>query len=426
MFSKSVPSSRISAITRSFGFLVLVAMGTASAQVERHPVEFPEPASPASGPHRREVIVESEHRFVVKPYSPEIRIQLAEPVDSGAIEDPVDALARFYRSMARGDWEAFRQSWTEKSRAFNDHQNERFGRDAEFWKRVWSRALGAGTSLRVKTRIEMAPYVILDFEIIRANRAPREMVSVVVRENGVWKLTQELATSPVLRGWDRQEKIVRRGVIPWPVQGDRQLEGDLPGSRYPVGEPRTRTLEVDRVYEFEVWDFTPPLRFEPVERAEAHYETPEAALRAHLSARVSRDREWLDETHETETRRRLRALRVSETPSGLDPALAVPTLRLEAAEKVRILRRIQTDSYAIHVVEVTGSPAGDGEEVAPSPVRLAHVVLTPEKKLWKVVRELDADPLLRAWDAGKNRVSIRDLPPAGPRAPARPTEKSGR
>ena len=377
---------------------------------------FPPPAFPATNPELRERTVERTFRYTVRRYTPEARAALPASRAVADLKTPEGALAAFYGAMVAGDSAWFDTLWTTESRRFNAEHARRTGITPEKLRAAWSQGF-KGAQLVLTRRVESGPWVLLDHRIERAPLPPLENTSVVVLEDQSWRVTQELATHPLLVHLKRGDRIAREGVIPWPIEGRRAAsqaapETPFPAAPFPVEAPQERTFSVESIYRFELLRYQPAVALSPVAREGARYATPEETAQGYLAALEAKDAAWQAEACDPRTRELLRERERPNGPDGpngpdnaggrpLDPAAETPSIAPKSGEPLRLTARFQLQDFVVLVFRPTdGQPAAE---------RL--LTTTRDGDAWRVTRAIDADPLLRLWDRKEPRIRYDDLFP---------------
>lgn len=385
--------------------VVLLTPDPAACQIQRLPVEFPQPLFTTRGFEKRQIVLESTHSYKLFKYAPAVDLVLPPRREEHNQLTPEATLGSFYASMVAGDYTWLESCWTRESQRFNALENRRNHRTPESWKGIWKRTLGEGIRLELLARLEMHPYVMLHYRLLRRRQAPFERTTSFALDDGKWLVTQELAAHAVPSAWQQGGRIQRNGVIPWPVLRQRQEATGFPAPLFPVGPAEERNLEVETDYKFDLMRYAPPVKVRQVERSEAKYELPERTLAAHVSALRVKDEAWLLETCEQETRRVFLERKEDSKPRPFDPTAAVRSQEIGPDDVATLTHRLQTESYVILVLKIAlASKDGSTEE------REWLVATTLDGKGWKVVYELDADPLLRVWNLPSQRVRLADLP----------------
>ena len=377
----------------------------------QQPVDFPAPLFKASGPFPREKVVESEYTYVLRRYVPPVELAPETEPTSRSQRAPETTLASFYGAMAAGDAGWFNKCWNEPSARFNAERLRQLGISTDMLRKSWKFAV-ANARIVLANRLEMNPFVILDYRLLRPNRPPFEKHSCFTLEDGKWRVTQELATHMVPNFWKKGERFERSGVLPWPIGGAQRPEVEIPAPLHPTSPPEKRTLRVETTYRYEVFRFQPPVKVVPVEKSSVSYELPEHAAIAHISALEAADESWLAETYDKETRRVLAERDASPAGRALDPGQGIRDFEVAKGQELELTHRFQIFAYAVLVFRPRSAPLPAAPEAGSR-----FLATTLEGESWRVTRALDADPLLRVWNHESKSVRLEDLSlPGGKKA----------
>ncbi len=399
----------------ALGFLVWTLSSSVFAVFAQgllqQPVDFPAPPFKASGPFPREKVVEHDYTYILRRYVPPVDVVFEAKATSRSQRVPETTLASFYGAMAAGDADWFTKCWNEPSARFNAERMRKLGISTDTLRNSWKLAV-ENARIVLANRLEMNPFVILDYRLLRPNRPPFERHSCFTLEDGKWRVTQELATHMVPNFWKRGERYERRGVLPWPIGGAQRPEVKIPAPLHPTGPPEERTLRVETTYSYEVFRFQPPVEVLPVEKSSVSYQLPEHAAMAHISALEAADESWLAETYDKETRRVHSERQASPAGRALDPGQGTRGFEVTKGQELELTHRFQIFAYAVLVFRPRSAPLAAAPDAGS---RL--LVTTLEGESWRVTHALDADPLLRVWNHESKSVRLEDLSlPGGEKA----------
>jgi hypothetical protein len=195
-------------------FVLSISLDVALAQIKAPPA----PVFPTTAPTLSKVVVENEYQFSARQYSPPVEVQVVRR-DSASYDAPESAAIAGISAMAAGDFDWFRSTWDEASRAVLETRDRQMKQDPAFWVKTWK---GAFTDRRIEltARIDTGEYVLIAYRLVPRNAAPAapngnapvELVVVLKSDNGKWMATQELAADPVLAYWKTPDVKPRRVI----------------------------------------------------------------------------------------------------------------------------------------------------------------------------------------------------------------------
>lgn len=165
-----------------------------------------EPAATRSTPPphavHKALIVETVYPYSVAALQPALVVQ---PLTRSAasFDRPEDAMVAHFSAMLAGDFEWFMSTWTAPSQALMRSRDQQRARKPAYWTGLWSKVY-AGRRIELLNRIDYGEYVLIEYGLYApGEQSPgfRDTVATV-KENGRWKLTQELAREPILANWN--------------------------------------------------------------------------------------------------------------------------------------------------------------------------------------------------------------------------------
>jgi hypothetical protein len=146
------------------------------------------------------LIVETVYPFSVVKIVPPERVPISSVVAGGEYKEPVDTLRAHFSAIKALDFDRFMGTWDRQSRDVMLKKDLAAARGSEYWRGRW-RAANVGTDLLLLNRVEYGRYVIYQYQIDVGGKPFVDSIALI-REDGNWKLTQELATDPILLNWN--------------------------------------------------------------------------------------------------------------------------------------------------------------------------------------------------------------------------------
>lgn len=188
----------------------LAACSMMAAQAQAQAPEFV-PAVKTTPSRIRSLVVEKTYLFRVLEVTPPVRLTAdAYPAPLDAASPPESVLQEQFMAMKQGDYARFMNTWTAASQNDLNARNAASKRDKAFWIAKW-RELLPGKAIELRNFVVYARFVLIQYALVDARtgaQAGKDTVAFV-RENGIWKMTQELAYDPVLASWDEPTGRIR-------------------------------------------------------------------------------------------------------------------------------------------------------------------------------------------------------------------------
>jgi hypothetical protein len=133
-------------------------------------------------------------------------LPIQAPLANGAERVAIDWL----NTMQRASFVEYLSFFDAQSRAATESINRSLGRGESFWVEKWKRDL-KGVSVRFTRRVTYSNYTVLMYQTLLADGQLLPEEGVALRqENGEWKVTLDLASSPILTAWNQPGLRVRR------------------------------------------------------------------------------------------------------------------------------------------------------------------------------------------------------------------------
>jgi hypothetical protein len=200
-------------------FVLSMSLDVALAQIKAPPA----PIFPTTAPTLSKVVVENEYQFNARQYSPPVEVQAVRR-DGARYDTPESAAIAGISAMAAGDFDWFRSTWDEASRAQMEARDRQMKQDPAFWVKAWKGAF-ADRRIELTARIDTGEYVLIAYRLVPRNpasaapngNAPVELVVALKSDAGNWMATQELAADPVLAHWktpDVKSRRLIRAAVP--------------------------------------------------------------------------------------------------------------------------------------------------------------------------------------------------------------------
>jgi hypothetical protein len=161
------------------------------------------PNYPTSQPVTKTLVVEQLHVFRLAKYSPPYLLRLDVKSGAPSFATPEDAVLAHFRAMKQRDFSKFMTTWTKDSQAFMRKRDEERGRAEAFWVSAWEKALER-QKVELSSWLQYGKYILIEYRMSREDGPGTvfEDTVALTRENGEWKLTQELAADPILANWN--------------------------------------------------------------------------------------------------------------------------------------------------------------------------------------------------------------------------------
>ncbi len=159
-------------------------------------------------PAYRALTVEMVYTYSVTPYAPALRVVPVEPA-LASYATPEDALIANLSSLAAANFAWNNQTWTVPSVQEMEKRDKEQGETAAKWEARW-KTLYVGKRFELLNRIDYSKYVLIEYRVTaQAGGAPIVDTASLVKEGGLWKLTQELAADPILVHWNSPQRRVQ-------------------------------------------------------------------------------------------------------------------------------------------------------------------------------------------------------------------------
>ena len=184
--------------------IVIAALAaTASFGVHGQIADFV-PAVKSTPSRIKALVVEKTYLYRVYEVAPPVRLDPdAFPATDASAKRPEATLQEQFVAMKTGDYQRFLNTWTVASQADLNARNKANKQDKDFWLAKWHQLL-PGKALEVRNFIVYARFVLIQYALVdvRSGAVAGKDTVAFVKENGVWKMTQELAYEPILGNWD--------------------------------------------------------------------------------------------------------------------------------------------------------------------------------------------------------------------------------
>jgi hypothetical protein len=180
----------------------------------------------ASSSKFKTLVVETTYIYRVLELKPSLRISIEQyPEQSDANTKPERVLQEQFAAMKQGNYERFMSTWTRASQKEMDARNASKKFDKSFWIGKWHETL-PGKAIDIKNFIVYSRFVLIQYSLVDATSGKEFATDTVafVKENGLWKMTQELAYEAILSNWNSptgRVQVPPESMIP-PVESSTQ------------------------------------------------------------------------------------------------------------------------------------------------------------------------------------------------------------
>ncbi len=155
-----------------------------------------------SVPRYKTLSVETVYPYSIQTYTPPWSVSTTVARAQARYDTPEACLEAYFSSMAAFDYSWNNQAWDSKSLAQMALGDRRDGMTPDKWIALW-RENFAGRAFELLTKITYGKYVLIEYQrlpLAKGEPAAVETMALVL-ENKEWKLTQALASDPLLSHW---------------------------------------------------------------------------------------------------------------------------------------------------------------------------------------------------------------------------------
>lgn len=161
----------------------------------------------------KDLIVETSYTYMKIGYSDPISFTAGKSMPAVLDGSPEAILAEFLTHLAKGEVDVAIKYWATESQKLIKKKNASYTL-AEMKKSAI--ALNAGVTFQLVSRIVYNDYVIIETQIINSKEKATQPIDsyALKKEDGMWRLTQDLADDPVMCCRDSPESRIKRVGIP--------------------------------------------------------------------------------------------------------------------------------------------------------------------------------------------------------------------
>jgi hypothetical protein len=187
--------------------------------------------------------------------------------------------------------------------------------------------------------------------------------------------------------------------LPGPSK-DKPVAG-VPRPIYPTTPPEDKKFTFEKIFNYRVMKYSPPVVIQRMTRDTASNATPEQALAAQVSAMLAGDYDWWLSSWDAASQKfhRERDLQMKRAPADW----RILWDRVLRGQQVRLVERAVTGPLGPYVMLLYELHDADGKVTLKS-----TFVSREEAGRWVATLDLSEDPFFQHYQLGKDKVSIEE------------------
>lgn len=170
-----------------------------------------------SSPRLKTLIVESVYQLKITTFNPPAISKVDTKTGYATCESETaeDAVFTYFDAMRAADVKKANQCWTADALQQLQERDRKNGRNDDYWRQRWLSTYAKGFDLVALKRAEYGAFNIVQVQIRDPQGKTVKDDFALERVGKHWKLTQKLASDPVLQYWDTDKTRVQVAPQTW-------------------------------------------------------------------------------------------------------------------------------------------------------------------------------------------------------------------
>ena len=150
----------------------------------------------------RQLIVETVHTLKVTPYVAPNRISLVAKEADAKVDSAEGALTAHFSAMKVGSTDWFLRTWVSSSSESTKLRMFKGGKNSQAVAAQWAKNFTPNTSIELVNQVEVGSFLLIEYRFMRGKAVELQDTVALKKTAQGWRLTQELASDPILSHWN--------------------------------------------------------------------------------------------------------------------------------------------------------------------------------------------------------------------------------